>query len=86
MTTTVDAPTSTRNVMEILDPTGDTKVMWDRNNEDEVAIAKAAFDAAITKGSSVFAVKGKKGEQGKRLTEFDPAIERMIVVPQMVGG
>jgi dihydropteroate synthase len=82
----VDAPTSTQHVLEILDPTGDTKVMWDRNNDDEVSIAKAAFDAAIAKGSSVFAVKGKTGEQGKRLKEFDPAIERMIVVPQMVGG
>lgn len=86
MTTTVDAPTSTQHVMEILDPTGDTKVMWDRNNEDEVAIAKAAFDAALEKGSSVFAVKGKSGKQGNRLKEFDPTIERMIVVPQMVGG
>lgn len=72
--------------MEILDSTGDTKVMWDRHNAAEVSIARAAFDAARAKGASIFQVKGKNGDRGKRLTEFDPDVERMIVVPQMVGG
>lgn len=72
--------------MEILDSNGDTKVMWDQHNEAEVAVAKAAFDAARAKGASVFKVKGKQGERGRRLDEFDPTVERMIVVPQMVGG
>lgn len=76
----------TQNVMEIIDNTGDTKVLWDKNNETEVAVARAAFDAAKAKGSSIFQVKGKKGEQGQRMTTFDPSVERMVVVPQLVGG
>jgi dihydropteroate synthase len=84
MTTQIDAPE--RHTMEILDATGDTKVMWDKDNEAEVSVAKAAFDAAKARGASIFKVRGKNGERGQRLDQFDPQVERMIVVPQLQGG
>lgn len=72
--------------LEIIDQTGDTKIMWDKNNPDEVAMAKAAFDQAKKKKMSVFEAVGKKGEAGDRVDEWDPSIERLIAVPQMAGG
>lgn len=73
-------------LIEIIDPTGDTKLMWDKNNQTEVGIAKAAFDKAVEGKAAVFEVKGKDGEKGKRVKEFDPSLERLLVVPQLVGG
>lgn len=72
--------------LEIIDPTGDTKIIWDKDNEDEIAMAQAAFDTAKKKGMSVFTVKGKNGEQDKRIDKFDPKHERLIAVPAMAGG
>jgi hypothetical protein len=72
-------------VIEVLNSSGDMKIMWDRNNPGEVTAAKAAFDQAIKAKSAVFAVK-TKGGQGDKVKEFDPNLERLLVVPQIVGG
>jgi hypothetical protein len=97
MTTTLDrsaAPTFDQErydtgkfdgVLEVLNSSGDMKIMWDRNNPGEVTAAKAAFDQAIKAKSAVFAVK-TKGGQGDKVKEFDPNLERLMVVPQLVGG
>lgn len=80
------APTHT-GMMAELNETGDTKVMWDKDNPDEVAAAKATFDR-LTKDRkfAAFLAKGPKGEQGERIREFDPTAERIILVPQYQGG
>lgn len=71
----------------ILDHTGDTRLMWDKNNPEEVAAAKETFER-LTKNSrySAFIATGDKGERGKRLDKFDPNVERMILVPAYAGG
>jgi hypothetical protein len=79
----------TMHVMNILDQTGHTTHGWDSDNELEVGIAKAAFDEAIKKGYYAYRVtEGKDGEskRGDRLTAFDPDAEKMILMPQLVGG
>lgn len=96
MTTTLDRPVEFDQArfdagqfdgfLEIIDPTGDTKIMWDKSNEDEVSMAKAAFDQAVAKGMSIFRAEGKGGERGERVTKFDKKHERLIAVPQMAGG
>lgn len=73
-------------VIETLDRTGDTKVMWDSRNEDEVASAKAAFDTHIKRGGLAYKAEGKTGERGEKITKFDKKAERIILVPQLVGG
>ena len=74
-------------VIEKMDRTGDTKTMWDKNNPTEVAVARAAFDAAKKAGAMIYKAVGKKGKpDGETLKEFDPSIERMVIVPQLVGG
>ncbi len=59
-------------LMHELDKTGDTRVMWDKGNADEVAAARAQFDALKKKGFAAYRAVGKKGEKGEVIREFDP--------------
>jgi hypothetical protein len=70
----------------ILNHTGDTKVIWDPNNPDEVAAAKVQFDSLIGKGFAAFKVVGVKGEQGDQIRTFDPKAGRIILIPALQGG
>ena len=79
-------------LMSTLDVSGDSRHIWDRGNEAEVAAARALFDA-LTKpksrggqGHLAYRAVGKRGDQGEQLREFDPDAERIIFVPQIVGG
>lgn len=72
-------------VMSEMNEQGDTKITWDRDNEDEVAAARASFDLLRGKGFSAFSV-GRTGRKGKLITEFDPDAERILLVPQIAGG
>lgn len=72
--------------MAVLGQNGDTKHIWDPEKPAEVEAAKAVFDSLRKKGYMAFHVKGKQGEQGDQMREFDPAAGRLILVPQMAGG
>jgi hypothetical protein len=71
--------------MDIMDPTGHTKHIWDANNEDEVEAARTIYDALKDKGYRAFHVK-KDGKEGHLMDEFDPDAEKMILTPQLKGG
>jgi hypothetical protein len=73
------------NTMAILDGTGDTKVIWDPHNPDEVEAARAQFDALRKKGFLAYTVN-KKGDKGEVITKFDPDAEKIILSPPLVGG
>jgi hypothetical protein len=64
---------------------GDTKLVWDPDNESEVECAKATFDKLIAKGFTAFHVKDK-GEQGEKMKKFDPEAGKIILVPRIQGG
>lgn len=64
---------------------GDTHLMWDATNEDEIAAMKAAFDKLRKKGYLAFAVAAK-GEKGVQVHEFDPKAAKLIMAPPMAGG
>jgi hypothetical protein len=64
---------------------GDTHLMWDANNEDEVSAMKATFDKLKRKGYLAFAVQAK-GEKGQQVKEFDPKAAKLIMAPPMQGG
>lgn len=72
-------------VLVILDQTGDTKHMWDRNNEDEVSEMRALFDRMVKKGMQAWSVT-RKGDKDQRITTFDPQAEKIIFAPALVGG
>ena len=71
--------------LAIISNEGDTKVMWDPQNSDEVEAAEDQFDRLVKKGFTAFAVK-KDGEKGKKITSFDAEAGKIIMVPKMVGG
>lgn len=74
------------NQLSIMDPTGDTKILWDPDDETSVEVARAAFEKAIKKGYVAYAVTGK-GDKGRQLREFDPEEAGMIIMrPAMAGG
>lgn len=75
--------TGTMEVMDVAH--GDSKIMWDSDNDAEVAAAKAQFDALTAKGYHAFRVN-KDGEAGERLRNFDKNAEALVLVPQIRGG
>lgn len=65
---------------------GDTKLIWNSANQDEVDAAKATFEKLTGKGYAAFRAEGKDGTKGSQIHRFDPDVERMILVPQLRGG
>lgn len=72
-------------LMAELSERGDTKIRWDRDNPDEVAAARATFDR-LTAERKFLAFSVSKGKPGERVRTFDPNAERILLVPQTVGG
>jgi hypothetical protein len=74
--------------LSILNGDGDMKLVWDANNEDEVAAARAMFDELIAKGFTAFEVSDEeeKGGKGKIIKKFNPKAERIIMSPRIAGG
>jgi hypothetical protein len=75
-----------RNMLSIADPTGDTRIMWDPRSKDEVATAKAAFDAAKKKGMLAYAVDPESADKGEVIREFDPQAGKIIMSRPLAGG
>lgn len=73
-------------LMSTLDKSGDSRVMWDKNNKDEVDAARAQFDTLRKAGYAAYKAEGKDGHQGEIMRKFDPDAERIILVKQLVGG
>jgi hypothetical protein len=67
-----------------MNSSGDKEATWDPENPDEVAAAKAIFDAARKRGYMVYAQPA--GESGTALWQFDPNVETMVAVPAIVAG
>ena len=71
--------------MRIIDKSGDTKIIWDRNNADEVANAKKVFDDLKAKRFMAYKVDDH-GDKSEVIREFDPNAEKLIMSPPLVGG
>lgn len=75
----------TTGELRVMGGAGDTKVMWDAEQDAEVENARRTFDELTGRGYAAFAVR-RSGEKGERVREFDPAAEKLILVPQIAGG
>jgi hypothetical protein len=64
---------------------GDNRLEWNRHNPDEVAAARTYFDSLRGKGYLAFA-RQPNGDRGRQLEDFDPAAERIIMIPPVRGG
>lgn len=75
-----------KHELATIDHTGDTKLIWDSENKDEVDNARETYNRLRKKGYVAFAVKGKNGDKGEQLKDFDPEAERIIMAPPLVAG
>jgi hypothetical protein len=73
------------HVLQYMSDEGDSRIIWDPDNADEVAAARAQFDTLTGKGYIAYQVR-RGGEKGERVRKFDPTIERLILAPATVGG
>ena len=64
---------------------GDTKIIWNSDNAEEVSNARRTFDDLKKKGFAAFAVKAN-GDKGERIFAFDEDAEKLIMVPPLQGG
>lgn len=71
--------------MCVMDETGDTKIVWDPNKQDEIDMAKETFTKMKKKGYLAYAVD-RRGEKGSVIDEFYPTLEKIILAPQLKGG
>ncbi len=77
--------------MKTMGQPGDTRIEWNPNNPDEVAIARDAFNLAVRsrreggKGYNAYRV-GERGRPGEVVRQFDPQAEKLILAPPMAGG
>lgn len=72
--------------MAKMGPEGDIKSIWDRGNPEEVKFAEEQFDKFVNEQNYRAYKVNKDGGQGEPINEFDPTIERMILVPPLQGG
>jgi ribosomal protein L19E len=65
---------------------GDSKVIWDPKNDDEVEAAQAQFDVLIDKGFKAYKVDKKGDKTGSPIKTFNPKVGKLIMVPAIQGG
>lgn len=73
------------SVLRILNETGDFKMTWSADNDDEVTAAREQFDAMKAKGYLAYKVK-RDGSKGEVIRKFDPEAEMIIMSQPLVGG
>ncbi len=74
-----------RGELRVLDATGDTKLIWNPNNTDEVENAKRTFNDLRSKGYLAYKVT-EGGAKGEVIREFDANAEKIILAPALRGG
>ena len=60
------------------------KVIWEKDNPDEIETARKQFDSLLKKGHIAFTVD-KKGEE-KQIKQFDPNAGKIFFAPILQGG
>jgi hypothetical protein len=71
----------------ILGKAGDTKITWNNENDLEVSRARKEFERLKGLGYKAYKVLDKAGvKRGDEIQEFDPSMERIVMVGAFVGG
>ena len=68
---------------------GDERVIWDRNDPDQIRDAKGLFASLLNQGQVPYAIGyDGKPNMNKQLTDFDPNAEEIVFIPTrlVVGG
>jgi hypothetical protein len=64
---------------------GDTKIIFDPENKDEVEVAEEQFNALLGKSFKAFKVK-KDGSKGVEVKSFKASAAKYILIPPIGGG
>jgi hypothetical protein len=92
MTTTLETPPTDiepeeeKHSLHITDASGDTRLMWDPRNTEELAAARAAFNNAKSNGMLAYGVKKSGKSDGEVIRNFDPQLGKIIMVRPLQGG
>jgi hypothetical protein len=60
------------------------KIIWDKDNPDEIEAARKQFDSLLKKGHFAFTVDEKGAE--KQIKQFDPNVGKIFFAPILHGG
>lgn len=71
--------------LNILDKTGDIKLEWNPEVEEEVEAAKKTFDDYKKMGFKAFR-QYDEGKRGEELKNFDQYAEKILFIPPLKGG
>lgn len=71
--------------MAELNHEGHTEISWSEDDPDTIEAARIAFDAAKKAGFHMFE-KGKGYKPGRRIDKFDPSLERIVMIKNIVAG
>jgi hypothetical protein len=74
-----------KSELSVMDNTGDTKYIWDIDNQVEVDIAEETFNSLKAKNYIAYTV-GRSGKKGEVIKDFDPELGKIIMIPPVVGG
>lgn len=66
-------------LVRILDDSGDTRLVWNRKNHQEIEDARKKFDEYISKGYRAYVCRWD-GSKGSRVESFDSLLEEIIMV------
>lgn len=78
-------PSDATGSMSIMGSMGDTKCYWNADRPEEVEAAREIFMRHQGNGYRAFSMT-RDGTQGEQMTDFDPAAESILFLPQMQGG
>lgn len=74
-----------KGMLCVMSHKGDTRLIWDKHNDDEVEAAETMFDNLKEKGYVAWSVK-KDGEKAEVIKKFDKKAEKIIMSPPIAGG
>jgi hypothetical protein len=72
--------------MRILGKEGDVKVIWDKDKDVEVLVAKEQFEKLMEEGYTAFEVGLRGKRTSKKVEEFNADLGSLIMVPAIAGG
>ena len=83
----LDPPAANPNhgVFRILSQNGDDRIVWDRTDPSQVREAFAKFKELLAKGYTAFATLAT-GKKGHKITEFDPGLQEILMIPSTIPG
>lgn len=84
-TSNVEVPPN-HGLMTILDRSGDTAVLWDRADPEQVEETRRRFDEIIGQGYLAEKTNTGYAQDGEQIREFDPQAQRIVMRPPLVGG